>query len=98
MKKLRFSDIVGKTLLVGLTYYSEENEIIERRQLWGIVAEADRSHIQIRQNNGEMFSLPSDLSAIEKAAPGEYRLHSTGEAVRDPDFLSTWSITVPNEQ
>ena len=33
MKKLRFSDIVGKTMLVGLTYYSEENEIIERRQL-----------------------------------------------------------------
>ena len=75
MKKLCFSDIVGRTLLIGLTYYSAEDEIVERRQLWGPVTEANKSHIQVKQNNGEIFSLPSDLTAIEKAPLGEYRLH-----------------------
>ena len=93
MKKLCFSDIVGRTLLIGLTYYSAEDEIVERRQLWGTVTEANKSHIQVKQNNGEIFSLPSDLTAIEKAPLGEYRLHSTGEVVVNPDFLATWSIT-----
>lgn len=97
MKKLCFSDIVGKTLLIGLTFYSAEDEIIERRQLWGTVTEANKFHIQVKQNNGEIFSLPSDLSAIEKAPLGEYRLHSTGEVVVNPDFLTTWSITEPSK-
>ena len=93
MKKLCFSDIVGRTLLIVLTYYSAEDEIVERRQLWGTVTEANKSHIQVKQNNGEIFSLPSDLTEIEKAPLGEYRLHSTGEVVVNPDFLATWSIT-----
>lgn len=97
MKMLCFSDIVGKTLLIGLTYYSAEDEVIERRQLWGTVTEANKSHIQVKQNNGEIFSLPPDLSAIEKAPLGEYRLHSTGEVVVNPDFLTTLSITEPRK-
>lgn len=97
MKKLCFSDIVGKTLLIGLTYYSSEDEFIERRQLWGTVTEANESHIYVKQNNGEIFSLPPDLSAISKSPLGEYRLHSTGEVVVNPDFMTTWSITKPKK-
>lgn len=97
MKKLCFSDIVGKTLLIGITYYSADDELIERRQLWGTVTEANNSHIQVKQNNGEIFSLPPDLSAIKKAPLGEYCLHSTGEAVVNPHFLTTWSITEPRK-
>lgn len=53
--KLKFRNLVGKTLLVGITYYTK------------------------------------------KAPRGEYRLHSTGEIVADPDFLSTWNLYKTNE-
>lgn len=53
--KLKFRNLVGKTLLVGITYYTK------------------------------------------KAPRGEYRLHSTGEVVADPDFLSTWKLYKTNE-
>ena len=41
----------------------------------------------------ETYTLPPDLRNYEPAAPGEYRLRSTGEVVADPDFISNWTIT-----
>ena len=98
MGKIRFSELVGKTILIGLTYYTAENELIERKQFWGTVVESNKSRILVRLNNGEMFNLPPDLSAIKKAPLGEYRLHSTGEVVVNPDYLTTWNLTRPKEQ
>lgn len=56
-----------------------------------------KSKILIEQKNGEILSLPSDLRAIEPAPEGEYRLHSTGEVVVNPDFLSTWTVELNDE-
>jgi hypothetical protein len=47
------------------------------------------------QVNGEEFSIPPDLSAIEIAAPGDYTLRSTNEVVRNPDYLASYSVTLP---
>lgn len=90
--ELSFADLLGKTILIGLTYYTKDNEFIEQKQYWGTVIEANEEHFYIKQKNGEIFSLPPDLRSTERAAKGEYRLRSTGEVVVDPDFTSVWSV------
>lgn len=88
--KITFKNLIGKVLLVGITYNDKNGNVKERKQFWGTVTEADEKKILIEQKNGEIFSVPPDLRAIEPAPKGEYRLHSTGEVVSDPDFLTTW--------
>ena len=95
MDKIEFSDLIDKTLLIGLTYYTADNEFIEQKQYWGTVIESNETRILVQLNNGEIFGLPGDLSSTEIAPPGEYRLHSTGEIVVDPDYLTTWNIYKP---
>jgi hypothetical protein len=36
--------------------------------------------------------LPADPAAYETAAPGRYVLSTTGEAVVDPDYITTWDV------
>lgn len=88
--KITFKSLIGKVLLVGITYNDKDGNVKERKQFWGTVTEADKRKILIEHKNGEIFSLPPDLSAIKPAPEGEYKLHSTGEVVVNPDFLSTW--------
>jgi len=90
VSELSFSDLLGKTILVGITYYTKDNEFIGQKQYWGTVIEANDRQIRFRQKNGDVFWLPPDLSSTKLAPKGEYRLHSTGEIVVDPDFTSVW--------
>ena len=98
MPELAFSDLLGKTILVGITYYTKDNEFIEQKQYWGTVIEANDKQILFRQKNGDTFWLPPDLSSTKPAPKGEYRLRSTGEIVVDPDFTSVWNVNQGNEQ
>jgi hypothetical protein len=45
---------------------------------------------------GETYGLPPDLRSLKPAPAGEYRLRSTHEIVRDPDYLATWVIEQPD--
>ncbi len=94
MSELTFQDLIGKTILVGLTYFTKHNEFIERKQYWGTVIEANEKHILIKKQDGEIASLPPDLRSTRLAPKGKYRLHSTGEIVVDPDFTSVWNVNV----
>ena len=86
--------LVGKRVLVGLTFVNEHDEALEQAQYHGVIESADeRDGFAVRRaDTGELEWLPPDLRAFETAAPGEYRLRSTGEVVVDPDLLSTWTI------
>ncbi len=97
MHKIEFSDLIGKTILIGLTYYTHDDVFIEQKQYWGTVVDTDETKILIHLNNGELFTLPPDLSSTKVAPPGEYRLRSTGEIVVNPDYLTTWNINRPKE-
>lgn len=90
---ITFADLRGKVMLVGVTYYSRTNEFTEQKQFWGTVIRADENGVVIEQSSGETMCLPPDLSSVNRAHPGDYTLHSTGETVKNPDFLSTWNIT-----
>lgn len=36
-------------------------------------------------------------AALKVARRGEYRLKATGEILVDPDFVSTWVVSAPDE-
>ena len=97
MSHITFAELMGKTILIGLTYYTADNEFIEQKQCWGTVIESDEKRILVRLNDGKIFSLPPDLRSTKIAPPGEYRLRSTGEIVVNPDYLSTWNINKPSD-
>jgi hypothetical protein len=94
---LTFSDVLGKTMLIGITYYTHDRQPIEQKQFHGIVESADDRGIIIRRTNGCVFTLPPDLDSTLPAEPGVYRLRSTGEVVENPDFLSTWNLVKPEQ-
>ena len=48
-----------------------------------------------RQDTGDEFTLPADMSALTIAAEGEYRLKPSGDVVVDPDYLAVWTIQKP---
>ena len=91
------ASIVGKRLLIGLTFVKYSGELIEQKQLHGIVEQISKeAGIVVRLSDGSAYRLPPDLRGIQQAPPGTYRLRSTGEEVQDPDFLYTWTITRPD--
>ena len=109
--KLSFKRVIGKTILVGITYEKEENCPLSMIQFSGQIIHADANNgiaicsenlMQVvslipetgYKGNGDVYVLPPDLSAIKKAPKGEYRLHSTGEVVKDPQLLTTWTIKI----
>ena len=92
--RLAWSDLIGKVILVGVTVNDHEDRFLRREQHHGRVVFADdRKGILISLEGSEAggtFQLPPDIRSIQKAPPGQYRLHSTGEVLADPDFLTTW--------
>lgn len=95
---VQFSDLLGKVLLVGITYYTHDEQLIEQKQYYGEVVVANEEYVQIRRENGELFALPPDLRSTHPAQPGEYKLRSTGEIVVNPDYLATWQVFRPEPE
>lgn len=93
---ITYNNIIGKIILVGITYYTHDEQFIERKQFYGKIISADRKKgIVFLKQDGEAYNLPPDLRSVQIAPPGEYKLHSTGEVVVDPDLLSTWNLYAP---
>lgn len=86
-------NLIGKVLLVGITFLDDDEELIGQVQVFGPITRVDGNGVVIKRNgNGAKFSLPPDFSNILPADEGEYRLRSTGEVVVDPDYLSSWTV------
>jgi hypothetical protein len=98
-KKRQAQDLIGKYVVVGLTFIDANGREVEKTQRHGTVERADQNGIHVRllspghDWDGELYSLPPDVSGFAPAEPGTYRLHSTGEEVEDPDFTAAWVIT-----
>lgn len=101
----RAREIVGKTVLLGLTFATADGDVIDQVQRHGIVEHADPDEgIGVRLIgpdqiwDGQLYELPPDLTPFSDAAPGAYTLRSTGETIVDPDLTSTWEIRSPHEE
>lgn len=92
---------VGSVVLVGLTHMNHDDTMNRQEQFYGQIESVDRD-VGVRlelsgRRGGEIYDLPPQLDAFEPAPKGEYRLRSTGEIVRDPDFLCSWTIYPPKD-
>lgn len=90
-------DLIGKHLLVGVTRRNHQDEVVGLEQFHGEIIRASREEGIIIRLSGstEERWVPPDLSRLEPAPPGNYRLKASGEVVVDPDFLSTWTVYPP---
>jgi len=93
------AQLIGKTLLIGVTYLDAGGAVREQVQFHGIVVEADPARgitISCQGSDiGRKFTVPPDLQAISPGEPGEYRLRSSGETVIDPDYTASWTVRSP---
>ena len=96
MKK---EELIGKHLLIGITFLDAEENVIEQYQTHGkIVSIDDRQGLAIEKGDGTgRYTIPPDLNNLHLAPPGEYRIRTTGELVIDPDFTSTWVVNKTKE-
>jgi hypothetical protein len=86
------AQLIGKTILVGVTLKSWGGQIVDMRQVLGEIVEADaRSGIHIARAEGGDYWLPPDTRSLQPAEPGEYLLHKGG-SVTDPDYVTSWAI------
>jgi len=92
------ADLVGKTILIGITYLAHDGEELQRSQMHGVVSSASSNTVEVLlggERHGQTFSLPSDPNFFTVAEPGKYQLHSTGEVVENPQVLFTATVTKP---
>ena len=91
------SDMLGKHVLVGITFVDAAERPVEQRHLHGWVVRASRNEgvVLKLEPSGEELKLPPLTRAFDFADPGEYRLDSTGEVIIDPDYTCAWFIRDP---
>lgn len=94
--------LVGQLLLAGFTYLAADGKTVTSQvQFWGKIVSATPKGIAVKCEGatwtGQTINLPPHLSMFLAARPGEYRLRSTGETVKDPDLTTAWTITRPPE-
>ena len=85
--------MIGKTVLVGVTYIDSSESVVDELQFAGVVLSVDPL-VTIHRGDLEPFTLPPERAAFDVAPPGEYRLRSTVEIVVDPDFVTSWTVSV----
>jgi len=92
-------DLLGRTVIVGLTYVNDADEVTRRVQMYGVIGLADSTEglrLDLQgAKAGQTYWLPPQVDNFEPAQPGVYRLKETGEEVVDPDFISTWTLHAP---
>lgn len=83
--------LLGKTLLMNLTFLDDDGEVQERQQFFGVVIDATEDEgivlDLLGEHDGDTYTLPPQTSAIQKAEAGVTSL--TGET---PDFVANWII------
>ena len=90
------SFLLGRRLLVGITYLDAADDVMAQVQRCGIVTSVDPL-VFVDCGPEESFTLPPDPEAYEAADAGEYRLSSTGETVVNPDYLTVWTVQASDD-
>ena len=89
------SEIDGTRILVGITSQAQDGTL-EYEQFSGTAQIEDQGTyalVRISCSDGEMRDYPFDARSLQRAPAGDYSLKSTGEVVKNPDFLMTWTVT-----
>lgn len=83
--------LLGKTLLMNLTFLDDDGDVIERQQFFGVVIDATEDEgivlDLLGEHDGDTYTLPPQTSAIQPAEPGVTTLEGD-----KPDFVANWII------
>ncbi len=100
-------DTLGKSCLLGLSYFNIEGELLKQTLLAGKVIAVDKEmgiSVQLiatkdknSQNSNDKnkqatFIIPTDLSCWFTAPKGEFHTSDSNNKITDPDYLVTWDI------
>lgn len=88
--------LVGKKILVGLTYLNANGEVREQLQLHGSISSVGDHTLAFDKADGSgQFSIPFD-GQLDAADPESvYTLRSTGEVVTGVSFVASFTIHPP---
>jgi hypothetical protein len=91
--------LIGKTCIVGVSYFDPDGGLLKQTQFAGTVQRVDAEHgISMRLQHSDPtvapgdFIVPPNLDAWFKAPPGHYRHAPSGVDIQDPDYLVTWDV------
>lgn len=83
--------LLGKTLLMNLTFLDDDGEATDRQQFFGVVIDATEDEgivlDLLGEHDGDTYTLPPQTSAILPAEPGVTSLQGD-----KPDFVVSWII------
>ncbi|HEX8605634.1 MAG TPA: hypothetical protein VF774_23535 [Pseudoduganella sp.] len=85
--------ILGKHILIGLTYLDRHGDIARQVQLHGTISRiAEHTLYFDRADGAGEFSIPFD-GELDSADPEDtYTLRSSGEAVTGVHFIASWTV------
>ncbi len=84
---------VGSKVLIRFNFSDEQGEIVEEQQFQGVIETISDEEVILRHPvNGKEVTLPPHFGSYTVADPGEYELPSTGEVMKDPDFITEWTL------
>lgn len=102
---MQLNDLIGKSCLIGLSYFDDRGGLIKQSQLAGTVTKADpengisvelqstREDIQLQQEKKPaIFILPPSLSCWFIAPQMHFQSDAHHIDIIDPDYLVTWDI------
>lgn len=96
---MHLEDLIGKTCVIGLSYFDLGGELMKQAQFAGEVVKVDAENgisVRLRHTDASVekaeFIVPPKLAPWFKAPPGHYRHAPTGVDIVNPDFVVTWDI------
>ena len=91
--------ILGKRILVGLTYLDREGKVREQLQLYGPVNAVSETTLRFERSDGEgEFSIPFDGELEVSDEEDIYTLKSTGEEVTGVCYIASFTIHPPDDE
>jgi hypothetical protein len=93
------NQLVGKSVLIGITCVSAGGAEVDRFQTYGTIAEVSDRWIAVRREGlSEPFGLPPAPELLEPAGEGVYTLRSTGQQIERPDYVATLTVSCPDAE
>lgn len=100
---LTLENVVGKTCLIGLSYFDKNGEQLKQSMLGGMVKSVDKEMgITIELAGADKpakgkskpaeFLIPSTLTCWFVAPKGDFHTSQDGVKIVNPDYLVTWDI------
>ena len=96
---MQLDELLGKTCVIGLSYFDTGGELMKQAQYAGQVLKVDAElgiTVQLRHTDASVqqadFIVPPNLDAWFKAPPGHYKHAPSGMNMENPDYLVTWNV------